>query len=111
MFDNAVATLDTAIDAAQEQIETLTGATASPEVIAAEIAELEAEASTTVAVANSTTTATTTTTTTTTTVASGACKCGVEFSSNTSRVVGGAEVNPKNKYPWMVALVDAANSN
>merc|ERR1719361_1696006 len=30
------------------------------------------------------------------------CKCGVE---KTSRIVGGSEVNPVNKYPWMVALV------
>jgi len=36
------------------------------------------------------------------------CKCGVERTS--SRVVGGTEVNPKNKYPWMVALVDATTS-
>merc|ERR1719510_1095439 len=30
------------------------------------------------------------------------CKCGVE---KTSRIVGGTEVNPVNKYPWMAALV------
>merc|ERR1712183_585439 len=35
----------------------------------------------------------------------GACKCGVE---RTSRIVGGTEVNPKNKYPWMVALVTSS---
>merc|ERR1719507_2056295 len=35
---------------------------------------------------------------------SGGCKCGVE---KTSRIVGGSVVDPKNKYPWMVALVSA----
>merc|ERR1712241_193684 len=34
----------------------------------------------------------------------GGCKCGVE---KTSRIVGGTEVSPKNKYPWMVALVSS----
>merc|ERR1711981_286813 len=34
-----------------------------------------------------------------------ACKCGVE---GTNRIVGGSEVNPKNKYPWMVALVGSS---
>ena len=34
MFEEAVATLDTAVEAAQEQLETLTGSTASPEEIA-----------------------------------------------------------------------------
>jgi len=32
----------------------------------------------------------------------GACKCGIE---NTRRIVGGTEVNPMNKYPWMVAIL------
>jgi len=36
-----------------------------------------------------------------------ACKCGVERTSTTSRIVGGTEVNPKNKYPWIVSLVGA----
>ena len=35
MFEDAVATLETAVEAAQEQLETLTGSTASPEEIAA----------------------------------------------------------------------------
>merc|ERR1739845_254127 len=32
--------------------------------------------------------------------APGVCKCGVK---KTSRIVGGTEVDPKNKYPWMAA--------
>ncbi|XP_045137970.1 trypsin-like isoform X2 [Portunus trituberculatus] len=31
----------------------------------------------------------------------GSCKCGVP---NLNRIVGGQEVNPKNKYPWQVGL-------
>merc|ERR1712038_1030797 len=34
------------------------------------------------------------------------CKCGLE---KTSRIVGGSEVNPANKYPWMAALVRDGN--
>merc|ERR1719384_664687 len=57
---------------------------------------------------NSTSTTTTASVSTTTTVAatnatSSVCKCGIE---RTKRIVGGSEVKPKNKYPWMVALVD-----
>merc|ERR1719150_3090744 len=41
------------------------------------------------------------------TTASGAvCKCGVKKS---SRIVGGTEVAPKNKYPWMAALISNGN--
>jgi len=36
------------------------------------------------------------------------CRCGVK---KTSRIVGGTEVNPKNKYPWMVALMDGTGSS
>ena len=32
------------------------------------------------------------------------CKCGIERS---SRIVGGTEVAPANKYPWMFALVNS----
>ena len=32
------------------------------------------------------------------------CKCAIERS---SRIVGGTEVAPANKYPWMVAVVDS----
>ncbi|XP_045110865.1 trypsin-1-like, partial [Portunus trituberculatus] len=38
---------------------------------------------------------------TTTTTNSADCRCGVE---NGVRIVGGFEVSPKNKYPWMVGL-------
>merc|ERR1719195_2147316 len=34
----------------------------------------------------------------------GSCRCGVKKS---TRIVGGTEVDPKNKYPWMAALVDS----
>ena len=33
-----------------------------------------------------------------------ACKCGVE---KASRIVGGTEVAPANKYPWAVAIVSS----
>jgi len=36
------------------------------------------------------------------------CRCGVK---KTSRIVGGTEVDPKNKYPWMVALMDGTGSS
>merc|ERR1711971_791873 len=44
MFDEAVASLDTAVEAAQGQLETLTGATASPEEIAEVTTPVEATA-------------------------------------------------------------------
>ena len=53
IFEDAVATLVAAVDAAQEQLETLTGATASPEEIA-EIATTVASGETTVAAGETT---------------------------------------------------------
>merc|ERR1711923_466133 len=66
---------------------------------------------TTVAPGMTTTTTTTTpaegmtTTTTTTTAPASGCKCGIEGSGN--RIVGGSEVSPINKYPWLVRLFNS----
>merc|ERR1711936_954987 len=42
------------------------------------------------------------------TTGSSACKCGIE---RTSRIVGGAEVTPVDKYPWMVSLVGSSGNH
>merc|ERR1711953_406981 len=72
---------------------------------------------TTVAAATTTTTTKTTTkaaapapapaTTAAATATTLSCKCGTE---RTTRIVGGTEVNPKNKYPWMVTFVSPDGS-
>lgn len=49
----------------------------------------------------STTTATPTTPTPTTTTPSTACRCGI---ANGVRIVGGQEVKPQNKYPWIAGI-------
>merc|ERR1712014_80238 len=43
--------------------------------------------------------------TTTTTAPASGCKCGIEGSGN--RIVGGSEVSPINKYPWLVRLFNS----
>merc|ERR1711976_577730 len=36
------------------------------------------------------------------------CRCGVK---KAQRIVGGTEVNPVNKYPWMAAIMDGTGSS
>ena len=67
MFEGAVTTLDTAVEAAQGQLETLTGATASPAQIAEVLAATTVVTTTTTKVTTKTTTTEVTTTTTTAT--------------------------------------------
>ncbi|XP_063849559.1 proclotting enzyme-like [Scylla paramamosain] len=49
----------------------------------------------------STMTTTTTAETTTTASSTGSCECGI---ANPSRIVGGVEVSPANKYPWHAGI-------
>ena len=93
-FEEAVAHLDSALEASQSALMTLSGATASP----AEIAEVVAATTAAPAAAETTAPPAETTAppappaeTTMGPTDSAGCKCGVEL---TSRIVGGTEVNP-----------------
>jgi len=64
-------------------------------------------ATTTTEAPTTTTTAPTPAPTTTASTTGSGCRCGVK---KAQRIVGGTEVNPVNKYPWMAAIMNGAGT-